>query len=93
MGGLTTWRDWALILLALESSVLILLSGAAAIAAVRGLRWLTLRLRLWLFRIRLAAWKGARLVTSVAETICAPFLWLRAVAAGLERALGMLVRR
>jgi hypothetical protein len=86
-------RDWAIILLALQGAVLILLSGAAAIAVLRGLRWLMPRQRLWLFRIRLGVWKGARLVTSAVELVRSPFLWLRAVAAGLERTLAVLNRR
>jgi len=93
MDWLSRWRDWALILLALEGVTLGLLISAAVVAALRGLRWLTPRLRLWLFRIRLGVWKGARFVTSAVNLVRAPFLWLRAVAAGLERALVVLARR
>jgi hypothetical protein len=93
MDGLTTWRDWAVILLALEGAALVLLGGAAAVATLRGLRWLMPRVKLWLFRLRLWVWKGARLVTSAVEIIGAPFVWLRAAAAGLERALAVLGRR
>ena len=93
MDWLVRWRDWAVVLLALEGVALGLLGGAAAIAAMRGLRWLVPRLRLWLFRIRLWVWKGARLVTSAMDVVLAPFLWLRAAAAGLKRVLVVLGRR
>lgn len=93
MDGLANWRNWALILLTLEGAVLALLCGVAAIKALRGVLWLTPRVRLWLFRFRLGVWKSARGVTSVVETVRAPFLWLRSVVAGLERALAVLSRR
>ena len=93
MHWLAEARDWAIILLTLEGAVLIVLSAAAAIAVLRGLRWLMPRQRLWLFRIRLGVWKGARMVTVAVELVRAPFLWLRSVAAGLERTLAVLNRR
>ena len=93
MNWLARSTDWAVVLLSLEGIVVVLACAIGAVVAIRRLRWLVPRLRLWLFRIRLYVWKGARLSTSVVEAIGAPFVWLRGAAAGLARALAVLGRR
>jgi hypothetical protein len=90
---LDRWRDWAVILLAVESACLAALLGVALFYALRGLRWLNVRSRPILFRTRLYVWKGTRLANSAIATVLAPFVWLQCFAAGLGRALSVLLRR
>ncbi|MBM4431413.1 MAG: hypothetical protein FJ026_13880 [Chloroflexi bacterium] len=90
---LATWRDAALILLAVQAVVLGLGLLAALYWSWRALGRVEGRLRPLLLRTRLGVWRADTLIQRAMRTLATPFVRLGSLATGLRRALEVLARR
>jgi len=87
---LTTWRDAALILLALEALLVGLLLAVALYRSLLGLRWLLERMRPVLSEARTYGWKTREATVRVMGAVAVAFVWLQSTVEGLRRGLDFL---
>jgi hypothetical protein len=90
VAGLATWRDAALILLAVEALLGGLLLAAALYWILRRLGLLLERIRPLLFQARMVAWRTREGTGRAMSIVAAPFIWLQSTVHGLIRALDVL---
>ena len=87
------FRDIAVVLLAIEAFVIMLIPLAAAYLAVYGLRRLLPRLRLWMGMVQGWARQGQAWVEAAMKLLLSPILALSALRAGLRQGAATLRRR
>jgi hypothetical protein len=81
------WRDAAVILLAIETMLLGLLSAMAVYWSLQAVGRLLKWIRPVLFEARMYAWRIREGTGRIMNALAAPFIWLQSTMVGLRRAL------
>ena len=91
--AMSTARDWALILLALQGLVLSLLPLFLSFKAVQGLRSVKPKARPFLRHVRAVGNTGLRAIDQVGTVVARPFVGLKAAVEGWRAFWGAYRRR
>jgi hypothetical protein len=90
IGELATWRDVALVLLAVEALLAGLPVALILGASLQRLRRLMTGMRTVLFQARMYTWRKGEVTRRAMGIVAAPFIWLQSTVHGLSRARDIL---